>query len=116
MTLILAYKDRGLTRDFQIDGASGVITPGTNDKVRVIIGREGKLGTDFADAEFSVTSDAATPAGSSITKGAQNTLRLDATDLQFSAGTYTLFFDFFDNADAGEWKNVERQVFVLEDS
>ena len=39
------------------------------------------------------------------------------TDLDgIEPGTYTLFVDYFDNADAAEWKNVDRQVFVLEDT
>jgi hypothetical protein len=112
MTQIHAYKDRGITKLLQILDADGdVITPGQNDKVRVLIGRGGQTPL------FTVTSDAATDNGSSITKGAQNTLRLDASDLEeIPAGVYTLFLDYFDNADSGEWKNVDRQVFSLEDT
>lgn len=121
MSLILAYKSRGVTKDITITTAGGaVITPGANDKLRVVIGREGKLGVDFADAELVVTSDAATANGSSITKNypseTKNRLRLDASDLNFEAGTYTLFVEYFDNADAQEWKNVSRQVFNLQDT
>jgi hypothetical protein len=111
MTLIYAYKGRGVTKDITINDGSGVvITPGTNDLVRISIGRVGE------DALFSVTSGTPTGNGSSITKGATNRLRIDASDLEdMDPGTYTLFVDYFDNADAQEWKTVDRQVFVLED-
>lgn len=110
MTLILAYQDRGLTRDLVILDANGdTITPGTHDEVSVRIGREGEV------AKLSVASNAPTANGSTLTKGVTNRLRLDATDLtSFEPGTYTMFFDFFDNADAAEWKNISRQVFHLE--
>ena len=110
MTLILAYQNRGLTRDLVIvDSTGDTITPGANDKVRVMIGREGEA------VKLSVANDAPTANGSTLTKGASNRLRLDASDLaDIDPGTYTLFFDYFDNADAAEWKNVSRQVFVLE--
>jgi hypothetical protein len=111
MTLIYAYKGRGLTKDIVINSSGGTaITPGTNDLVRISIGRVGE------DALFSVTSGTPTSNGSSITKGALNRLRIDASDLEdIDPGTYTLFVDYFDNADAQEWKTVDRQVFVLED-
>jgi hypothetical protein len=112
MALIHAYKNRGLTRVLTIldtDGAT--ITPGVNDRVRVLIGREGQTPL------LTIVDNAATPNGSSLTKGAANTLRLDASDLdEIDPGTYTLFLDYFDNADAEEWKNVDRQVFHLEDT
>ena len=110
MTLILAYQDRGKTVDLVItDSAGDTITPGANDKVRVLIGRERET------AKLTIANDAPTVAGSTLTKGASNRLRLDATDLAgIDPGTYTLFFDYFDNADVAEWKNVSRQVFHLE--
>ncbi len=111
MSLILAYKSRGLQRDITIQDAAGAtITPGSTDVVRVSIGREGET------AKLIVSSAAATANGSSIVKGATNRLRLDAEDLVFDPGTYTLFVDYFDAADSSEWKNVSRQVFVLENS
>ena len=121
MALIHAYQRRGLTEDIQVldvDGA--VITPGENDKVRAIIGRVGQLGSDLSGAKLVLTSgEAPTAAGSSFTKNSPSDgyhrLRLDATDLAAIApGVWTLFIDYFDNADAQEWKNVSRQVFVLE--
>jgi len=116
MTLILAYQNRGLTRDITIRDANEVtITLGANDNVRAIIGREGET------PQLTITGGTATVNGSSFTPNSpssgKNRLRLDASDLALiSPGTYTLFIDFFDNADAQEWKNVDRQVFVLENT
>ena len=112
MSLILAYQSRGLTKDFSIDDTDGnTITPGVNDKLRIIIGRLGET------AELTFTSDAATDNGSSITPGANNRLRLDASDLALiDPGTWSLIVDYYDNADAQEWKTVSRQVFVLEET
>lgn len=108
MSLIQAYKNRGRTINIVIqDVNSNAIIPGVNDEVRVSIGRQRET------PKFTVTSGSPTPAGSSIIKGASNSLRLDASDLDFEAGVYTLFVDYFDNADAQEWKNVDRQVFHL---
>ncbi len=110
MSLILAYQNRGLTKNFTIDDAAGnPITLVAADRVRCIIGREGET-----PVKLSVTSGAPTANGSSVTAGATNVLRLDAGDLAFDPGTYTLFIDFFDSADSNEFKNVDRQTFRLE--
>lgn len=121
MSLILAYRNRGLTRHLVMLNASGnPIVPGTNDVLRIIIGHEGKLGTNFADAELTFTSSAPTSNGSSITKStalpAENIMRLDAQDLTFPTGIYTLIFEFLDVADANENKNIDRQVFSLQET
>jgi hypothetical protein len=110
MTLIYAYQNRGITRNIVINDANGnAITPGVNDLVRATIGRDGET------AKFSVTSGTPSAAGSSITAGATNVMRLDATDLgTIDPGTYTLQLDYFDMADAQEWKMIERQTMVLE--
>ena len=109
MTLILAQRLRNCTRTLLLEEADGDdVTPGSSDVVRVRIGREGE--TD----KLSVSSTAATANGSSVTKGAPCTMRLDAQDLDFEAGTYTLAVELQDNADAQDWKTVSRQVFVLE--
>ncbi len=109
MTLILAYQNRRLVRDIAVQDSDGnPITPGSNDKVRVSIGREG------ATPIFTVTTGVQTVNGSNLTKGANNRLTIDAEDLAFDPGTYTMFVEFFDNADGAEWKNVDRQVFQLE--
>jgi len=84
------------------------ITPGVNDEIRVMIGREGET------PKLTVASNAPTAAGSSFSKGVANRLRLDASDLDFEPGVYTAMFDYYDHADASEWKNIERQVFYLE--
>lgn len=115
MSIIYAYKSRGLTKYLTVKDANGAaIAPGANDKLRVTIQRQGQ------DAVFTVTSGSDTASGSSLTKNSpsngKNTLRLDASDLSFPAGVYTFLFDYFDNADASEWKNIDRQVFVLEDT
>ena len=116
MSLIKAEKGRGKTVNLTIyDGAGDVITPSAGDKIRVYIGRGSRLGTALAGAQFLITSDADSAAGSSLTKGATNVLRMDATDLNFSAGIYSLWFEYFNNADASEWKMVDRQVFYLEE-
>lgn len=110
MSLIYCYKNRGITKDFTIKDADGeTITPGGTDHVRVTIGRAGET------AKLTVISEAATANGSSFTKGSTCRLRLDAADLDFAVGTYTLQLDYYDSADAAEWKMVEKQVMVLED-
>lgn len=123
MALIKADKLRGLTRDITIlDAAGGTITVSANDMIRAIIGREGKLGADltFPDAQFFVASGTNTPNGSSFTPNSpssgKNRLRIDASDLNFAAGVYSLIIDHFDNANAAEWATVSRQVFSLEDT
>ena len=112
MTLIHAYKDRGLTREITIQDAVGnTIIPGGLDEIRAIIGREGEA------AKLTVASNAPTANGSTFTKAAANILRLDASDLVLiDAGIYTLYIDFFDESDSEEWKNVEREIFSLEET
>lgn len=115
MSIIYAYKSRGLTKRLTIKDANGdAITPGANDKLRVIIQRQGQ------NAVFSITSGTDSDNGSSLTPNSpsngKNTLRLDAGDLSFPAGAYDFLFDYFDRADSSEWKNIDRQVFVLEDT
>jgi hypothetical protein len=66
---------------------------------------------------LTVASNAPTANGSTITKGgATQRIRFDASDLNFDPGCYAMLIDYFDNADGQEWKNVDRQVFVLENS
>lgn len=111
MTLIYAYRRRGITRDVVILDADGAtITPGGSDLIRAVIGREGET------VKLSVTSGTDTANGSSFTKGAINRLRLDDLDLDFAPGVYTLTIDFYDNSDTQEWKSVDRQTFCLEGS
>jgi len=113
MTLIIAYQGRGITRNVVINDAAGdPITPGANDLVRVIIGREGTLDTAPL---LRVVSGTATANGSSVTKGATNVVRLDASDLALiDPGEYTFVVDYYDHADAREWKNVEREVISIQ--
>ncbi len=116
MSLIFAYRNRGVSKSIVIyDGAGVAIVPGENDQIRVRIGYEGTLDTAPI---LTIASDAPAAAGSSFTKNAPSDgyhqLRLDATDLSFAAGIYSLAVDYYDHADAQEWKNVSRQVFNLE--
>lgn len=118
-SIVLAKQGRGVTRDVTLLNVVGdAVVPVTADKLRAYIGREKELGTDLADAPFLVVSGADTPAGSSFQKNTPqsgiNRLRIDATDLLFPDGVYTLFVDFYDSNDANEWKAVSRDVFVLE--
>lgn len=109
MTLVLGQNQRNITRNVVIvDAASNVITPGANDLVRVRIFREGR--TD----RLSVTSGTPTANGSRITTGATNQVRLDAQDLNIPVGVYTFLVEYFDRADAQEWKEVDRETLVIE--
>ena len=112
MSLIAASQGLGKTVDLTIEDVDGdTITPGVHDKVRVTIGRLNETSV------FTVTSGTATANGSSITKGAANRLRMDAQDLaEIDPGIYSLQVDYYDNADAQEWKLVSAQVFSLEGS
>ena len=97
MSLIYAYKNRGFSRDITIQDVDGDdITPGDSDKLRATIGREGEI------AKLTITSGTDTANGSSFTPGATSRLRIDASDLDFAYGVYTLFIDFYDAADAAE--------------
>jgi len=105
----MAYRGKGFTRDIVILNAAGVaITPGAPDIVRVTIGRDNQT------PELTVTSAAYTANGSYIAKGATSRLRIDALDLDFAPGVYTFQVDYYDNADAQEWKMVSKQCFSLE--
>jgi len=109
MSLVYAYRGRNKTVDIVIKNADGdTITPGGNDKVRIAIEREGEA------AKLAVTSGTPTANGSSITKGASSRVRLDASDLLFSPGVYTMRVDYFDYDDDEDWKMVDKQVFHLE--
>jgi len=120
MALFLAYQNLGITKNITITKADGTtLIPQVNDEIRAIVGKEGRLGVNNADAKLVVASNAATANGSTFTKDESdglNVLRLDASDLNFEAGTYTLFLDYYDNADAQEWKTIDRQVFQLIDT
>lgn len=116
MTMILAEKSRGKTFTISPTQASGSpVAVGSNDLIRIIIGHEGRLSA----APLTLVSGTNSANGSSITVNVSegtHRIRLDADDLAFDAGTYTMVVDFFDNADAEEWKTIDRQVFHLEDT
>lgn len=113
MGLIIAYASRGITKDLTLQDTNGAtIVPADTDKVRAIIGHED--GTSV----LTVTSGSPTSNGSSFTMNSPssgtNRLRLDASDLTFDPGAYTMFVDYYDSNDGNEWKNCGRLVFVLE--
>ncbi len=111
MALVLAFRNRGITRDITILDADGnTITPGASDEIRAIIGHEGKT------PKLTVTSATTTVNGSSFTKGETNRLRLDAQDLIFEAGVYQITIELLDDSDAADWKNIDRQVFSLQET
>lgn len=116
MGLWVAYKSRGITKGVTIRDALGnTITPTASDEVRIIIGYEGRLGVSNANAKLVLSSAANSDDGSSITKGAENTVLLKPEDLAFDAGVYDLLVELYDGTEE-EWKNVDRQVFVLIDT
>lgn len=111
MALFLCYRSLGISKTITVKNAANqVIVPGENDTLRVKIGYEG------ATPLLTVTTTTS-QAGSILTvdrTDGEHTLRLDATDLAaIPPGTYTLFIEYYDNADGSEWKNVDRQVFQL---
>lgn len=122
MTIVAADQLRGKTVDITLrDADENPIVVVAADVLRAMITRRTELG---GTAELPTghkllvrSDDGGTLNGSTFTKDtpAVNThrLRLDAQDLDFEHGTYTLVIDFFDNADAAEWKTVDRQVFIL---
>lgn len=121
MTLIYAYQNRNLTKDIEMIDVDGeVIVAGSGDILRAIIGHEAALQDDLSGAKLVVTSAASTANGSSFSKNTPsngvNRLRLDAQDLSFDAGVYTLLIEFNDGNDAADWKTVSRQVMCLEDT
>jgi len=121
MSLIYGYKDRGLTKDIVIQDANGdAITVSESDKIRVVIGREGKINANLSGAEFTVTSGTNTTAGSSFVKAGgvsgAHRLRIDATDFDFAPGVYSFYVDYYNAGDDNEWKTVDRQVLVLSET
>ena len=121
MTIVAADQLRGKTVDITLkDSADAEIVVVGADVLRAMICRLTELGGTAelpTGHKLLVRSDTPTVNGSTFTKDtpSANThrLRLDAQDLTFEHGTYTLVIDLFDDADTQEWKTVDRQVFVL---
>lgn len=118
MSLLYAYKSRGITKDFTIlNGCSAEITPSDSDVIKAIIGREGTLDTAPL---LTITSAAPTANGSSFTKNTpragKHRLRLDSRDLNFPAGIYTLSVELVDAQDSNEVKEANRVIFNLADT
>ena len=120
--IVHATKLRGFTKDIVITNVDDeAIIPLAGDKLRAYIGRISEIDAEtLVGAKFSITSDADSAAGSYIRKNSPssgfNRLRIDADDLDFPAGIYTLVVDFYDANDANEWKTCSRDSFILEDS
>ncbi|MBD3404571.1 MAG: hypothetical protein GF411_00370 [Candidatus Lokiarchaeota archaeon] len=116
MSLIKTYQNRGLTKRLTMKDANGdVIRCEGGDKVRVRIQRMGET------PQLEVVSGSPTVNGTKLTPAkvggnSYSTLRLDDNDLDFAPGIYSFLFDYFDADDSEEWKNVDRQVFILEES
>jgi hypothetical protein len=114
MSLIIAQQSLGITYDFVVRNvANDAITVGGNDSLRVTIEREGDT-----SPKFQLTGFVANGNGSQISRNTPSTgtnrVRIDADDLTFELGLFSLLVDFFDNEDAQEWKRVDRQTFLLE--
>jgi len=114
MTLIQSHKNRKKIIDLTIlDADDAAIVPGSNDVVRVKIGRRGK--TPILD----IDSVAATANASTVTKNSpssgKNRLEITRADMDlFQPGIYTLELAFVDNADSQEIKHVDHQVFAVQ--
>jgi hypothetical protein len=108
MTMTECFRGRGITRTVAITNSAGdTITPGVNDRVRALLGRQGET------AFLTVVDNDPSDNGSTITKGAENELRLDDLDMDQVPGIYELVFEYFDNANAQEWEMIDSQVFSL---
>lgn len=109
---IHAYQNRGcsyVVTFYDVDAVA--ITPDAGDTIHCRILRLGET------AELDVDSDTPTANGSTFTKGSpENTLRLDAQDLGFASGVYTIVFELTDSEDADDIKNAQRGVFTLEET
>lgn len=115
MTLIAVKQNRTATRDITIKQSDGsAIIPGSNDQIRATILHLGET------PKLTVASNAPGPNGSTFTKNSPsngiNRLRLDEADLTFEPGIYTLMLDFLDNEDGADFKDIDRQVFHLEET
>lgn len=115
MSLIYAYKSRGITKDISIlNGCGAEITPSSLDIIKVKISREGTLDTSPL---LTITSSTPTANGSAFTKNTprpgKHRLRLDSRDLTFPAGIYTLSVELVDHQDNDEIKEANRVIFNL---
>lgn len=106
------YQSRGCTYNVTLFDVNGdPISPDTNDIVHCKILQLGETVT------FEVDSTAPTANGSTFTKGDPvNVLRLDAQDLVFDPGVYTISIELTDFEDVNDLKNAQRGVFTLEES
>lgn len=110
MSLILAQKKRKLIRDIVIkDSAGATVTPGTNDVVRIKIGKVRQVPI------LDLDSAAASTNGSTVTKGASNRVSIVQADMALlDAGIYSFEVSLVDNADAQAIKFVDNQILVVQ--
>jgi hypothetical protein len=113
MSLILGHKKRKLIRDITIkDSAGDTVTPGTNDVVRIKIGRVRQVPI------LDLDSAAASANGSTVTKNSPSTgvnrvaIHQDDMD-QLSPGVYTFEVSLVDNADSQAIKHVDSQILFV---
>lgn len=113
MTLILAHRNRKLTRDIQIlDSIGDAFTIGSNDVVRVRIGKPGSA------ALLSIDSESTTISGSTIEKNVPtpgtNRVQISEVDIGIlPAGVYTFEVALIDGADGDAVKHVDHQVLAV---
>lgn len=110
--MMRAERGRVFTNSVTLYDSSGVvIILGPTDKIRA------QISVVNASPVFTVSSDANTTNGSGFSKnspaGGSNLLLIDADDLTFPPGTYTIFIDYVVSSQSSEWQNYSQSVFVL---
>jgi hypothetical protein len=115
MTLILAHKKRKLIRDITIkDSAGTTIVPGSNDVVRIKVGRARSVPIlDLDSAAPSVN-------GSTVSKNTPssgiNRVQISQIDMDLlSRGIYSFEVSLVDNPDAQAIKHDDNQVLCVQD-
>ena len=112
MSLILGHRKRKLIRDITInDSAGDAIVPGSNDTVRIKVGRIRQAPI------LDLDSAAASANGSTVTKNTPssgvNRVEISQTDMDIAPGVYTFEVSLVDNADAQAIKHVDAQILVV---
>ncbi len=97
-----------------LDSDGNTIIPDASDVVTVQIKRRGDA------AVFNVDSSAPTAAGSSVTKATNavsdknNVLRVDASDVNFTPGIYSMMIELLDDSDSQEPKHADYHIVTVE--
>jgi hypothetical protein len=113
MSLILGFQGRKLIRDITIkDSALAVISPGTNDVVRIKIGRIGQ--TPLLDLDSAVASAGGSTIAKNTPSAGINRVQISQVDMStLKPGVYSFEVALVDNADAQAIKTVDHQIFVV---